>query len=93
MKPLQFIKDWILVFAIASGIIGYFLYVSIPWLDSTHAFMLGVVETVQPVLIFAMLFLTFCHVDLREIRPVGWHLWLLLVQGGVFVAVDRKSVV
>lgn len=87
MKPLQFIKDWILVFAIASGIIGYFLYVSIPWLDSTHAFMLGVVETVQPVLIFAMLFLTFCHVDLREIRPVGWHLWLLLVQGGVFVAV------
>lgn len=87
MKSLQFIKDWILVFAIASGIIGYFAYVSIPWLDSTHRAMLGFVETAQPLLIFAMLFLTFCHINPREIRPVGWHLWLLAVQGGVFLGV------
>ncbi len=83
----RFIKDWILIFSILAGIISYFVYASIPWLDSTHAVVLNVVETVQPLLIFAMLFLTFCHINLHEIRPVRWHAWLLLVQGGVFTGI------
>jgi len=83
----RFFKDWILIFSILAGIISYFVYVNIPWLDSTHAVVLNIVETVQPLLIFAMLFLTFCHINLHDIRPVRWHAWLLLVQGGVFTGI------
>lgn len=81
----KFVKDWMLIIAILAGIVGYFVYVNIPWLDSTHQSMLGAVSVAQPALIFAMLFLTFCHIDLREIRPCRWHAWLLLFQSGCFV--------
>lgn len=43
-----------------------------------------IVAIVQPILIFAMLFLTFCRIEPRELRPHNWHWWLLLIQGASF---------
>ncbi len=40
-----------------------------------------------PILIFAMLFITFCRVKISEMRPSMMHLWLLLFQAVVCVAV------
>lgn len=85
MKIVQFIRDWTLIIAILAGILGYFIYVNIPWLDGTHRVVLSVVEVVQPLLIFAMLFVTFCNINLREIRPCRWHAWLLAFQSVCFV--------
>ena len=31
-----------------------------------------------------MLFLTFCRIEPRDLKPHRWHWWLLLIQGGVF---------
>lgn len=42
---------------------------------------------ITPVLIFLMLFLTYCKVDIRRMRPSWMHLWLLLFQFGVSVAI------
>ena len=33
-----------------------------------------------------MLFLTFCRIEPRDLRPHRWHWWLLLIQGGLFSA-------
>ena len=44
----------------------------------------GTLSVVQPMLIFLMLFLTFCRIEPRELRPHRWHWWLLLIQGGFF---------
>lgn len=49
-----------------------------PYLD-------GIVGMLQPMLIFAMLFLTFCTIEPKDLRPHRWHWWLLLIQGGFFV--------
>ncbi len=76
-----------LVISMLTGIFGYFIYINIPALDCTHAAAHRIVGTLQPALIFAMLFLTFCKVDLKHIRLCRWHLWLLLVQGGMFTAI------
>lgn len=43
-----------------------------------------ILAILQPLLIFAMLFLTFCRIEPRELRPHRWHWWLLLIQGGSF---------
>ena len=59
---------------------GYFIYVNIPFLDGTHQMAYQTIGVVQPLLIFAMLFLTFCKVNPRKLRLCGWHLWLLLFQ-------------
>lgn len=87
MKPLQIIKDWILVIAMLTGILGYFLYAAIPWLDSTHRAVMHAIDVVQPLLIFAMLFLTFTRVEPRNLSLRGWHWWILLFQGGLFTAI------
>lgn len=83
----QFAKDWTLVIAIIAGIAGYFLYVSIPWLDNTHHAANTIVSFLQPVLIFCMLFLTFTKINIRGLRLRRWHLWLLLIQGGLFTLI------
>lgn len=80
----QFIRDWALVLAILAGIFSYFVYDAIPFLDSTHALAMKGVGIAQPLLIFAMLFLTFCRVKPRDLRLCPWHGWLLLIQGGSF---------
>lgn len=84
MKIIQFIKNWTLPIAMLSGVAGYFIYVNIPILDSTHIWVNKAVNFIQPALIFMMLFLSFCKVNLHDLRPCRWHLWLLLIQGGSF---------
>lgn len=44
----------------------------------------NIVSVAQPLLIFLMLFLTFCRIEPRELKPHRWHWWLLLIQGGLF---------
>lgn len=86
-KIAAFVKTWILIFAILAGVCSYFIYVNIPLLDSTHKAMLSVVEISQPLLIFAMLFVTFCKVNPNKLRLCKWHWWLLAFQSGVFLAI------
>ena len=83
---LRFIKDWMLIFAMLSGIAGYFIYVNIPFLEPTHALAGKAVGLLQPLLIFAMLFLTFCKVNPKKLRLCPWHGLLLLFQVGIFTA-------
>ena len=64
----KFLRQWTLPLAIIAGIAGYFLYVAIPALDHTHAAVMRMVSIVQPLLIFLMLFITFCKVKPREIH-------------------------
>ena len=40
-----------------------------------------------------MLFLTFCKIEPGELRPHGWHWWLLLIQGGLFTAIGAAVAV
>ncbi len=88
MKLIKFIKDWILIFSILAGIIGYFIYVNIPFLDSTHSFANDVVDIIQPMLIFSMLFLTFCRVNPQHLKMCKYHWWLLFFQAGMFLSLS-----
>lgn len=85
-KIIGFIKDWMLIFAMLSGIAGYFVYVNIPFLEPTHALAGKAVGILQPLLIFSMLFLTFCKVNPKKLRLCPWHGRLLLFQVGIFAA-------
>ena len=69
-----------------AGVLSYFVYVNIHALDGTHRVMSDVVSVAQPALIFTMLFLAFCKVNPRELRPHRWQLKLILTQALLFVA-------
>ncbi len=84
-KTLEFLKNWTLPIAMISGVAAYFLYVNIPALDSTHTFAAHAISIVQPMLIFSMLFLTFCKVKPSDLRLARWQAWLLMLQTGSFI--------
>ena len=71
-----------------SGVLMYLLYTNIPLFDGTHDFVSSLLAVVQPGLIFAMLFVTFCKVRIKELKPSKWHLWLLAFQLLSFIAIS-----
>ena len=77
IKFNQFLRDWSLPIAMISGVAMYLLYVNLPLFDNTHAMAARIISFVQPGLIFSMLFVTFCKVRIKELKPAKWHLWLL----------------
>lgn len=84
----QFLRDWSLPIAMISGVVMYLLYVNIPLFDTTHAIVADIISFLQPGLIFSMLFVTFCKVRIKELKPAKWHLWLLLFQIVSFVVLS-----
>ena len=71
--------------AMVTGASIYLLYHIMP--EPVHRagpFLSGLVSTLQPLLIFSMLFLTFCRIEPKDLKPHRWHWWLLLIQGGLF---------
>lgn len=98
MKLINFLREWALIIAILAGVLGYFVYICIPFGPGVHTVTSKVVGILQPLLIFTMLFLTFCRVDPRELKLKSWHVWILLLQtlfftgiGCVLIALPHSS--
>ena len=73
MPIIRFIKNWTLPIAMLAGALSYFIYTGIPALEPTKPYVARFIDILQPTLIFAMLFITFCKVNPRELRPCRWH--------------------
>ena len=79
---LKFIKNWTLPLAMLTGTLAYLVFAKWSLLAPLKPAVNGFVSFITPWLIFAQLLLTFCKIDIRELKPKRWHLWLLLIQAG-----------
>lgn len=77
---VHFIKNWTLPLAMITGTLGYFIFAEIPFLAPAKPYMHGLIALLTPALIFAQLLLTFCKVEVHELKPKAWYGWLLLFQ-------------
>ena len=84
-KSISFLKTWMLVISIISGILLYIVYDNIPALAVAGPVLEKTVGILQPFLLFIMLFLSFCHIEPKDLRPRKWHVWLLLFQSAGFI--------
>jgi len=80
MNIIRFIKDWTLPLAMGMGTVLYLLFAFTPPLEETARFFAPVMQTILPLFMFLILFVTFCKVDFRQLRPVMWHLWVGVFQ-------------
>lgn len=74
------LKKWALPISMLIGALSYYTYISIPFLDFTHAIVRQALSIVQPLLIFCMLFVSFCRTSPEQMRPHRWMIAPLLIQ-------------
>lgn len=74
---MRFLKDWTLPIAMAAGAGGYFLFHYAGFLAPLKPAVWVAVDILTPSLIFIQLFLTFCKIDLKDLRLTKWH-WIIL---------------
>lgn len=76
MQLIRLLKDWTLPVAIATGCVVYMIFALVPQLDTFAVCTAPVFDALLPMFMFLVLFVTFCKVDFRRLRPVAWHWWL-----------------
>lgn len=86
-KALRFLKTWMLPISITTGIVLYLLYRVFDFLHPAGPFLATTISKLQPALLFLMLFLSFSKISPKELRFRKWHLWLLAIQAGLFIAI------
>ena len=102
MNLIRLIKDWTLPLAMGFGTIVYLVFAFTPQLDELGRFFSPIMAAILPLFMFLVLFVTFCKVDFRQLRPVGWHFWVgvfqvffvaLLMAAIMWGAASRQQVV
>lgn len=78
---LKFLRNWTLPIAMLVGTLAYLMFAKWSFLSPAKPYVHSFVSFITPWLIFAQLLLTFCKIDLKELKPKRWHLWLLMIQG------------
>ncbi len=90
---IKLLKNWTLPIAMLTGALAYYFFAHVSWVSPLKPYVHSLVAWLAPLLIFAQLFLTFCKVEFRDLRPRPWHGWLLLFQLFSFLLVSAVLLV
>lgn len=88
MNIISFIKKWTLMCALAFGTLVYFMFSEVPYLQPIGNTVGPWCIEFVPCLIFLLLYVTFCKIDMENMRPRTWHFWLQFIRtalSGFFV--------
>ena len=79
-RTIRLIKDWTLPVSMSTGALLYLIFAFTPQLEEAARFFDPIFDTILPMFMFLILFVTFCKVDFHKLRPVTWHLWVSVFQ-------------
>lgn len=79
-KVKGFLKSWTLIVAMGMGTAVYLAFAYVPPLEDVGRVCGAFLRAVFPVFMFLILFVTFCKVDFRQMRPHRWHLRVCVAQ-------------
>lgn len=82
-KFKRFVRLNILAIAISSGVSIYFIFHYVTFLAPIKYPIKHTVDAIIPFFIFSMLFIAFCKVEVRKMRPRRWHILAVAVQVGI----------
>ena len=80
MSVLAFIKRWALMVSLLFGIASYLLFANMPLLIPIGNVVGPVLIDLLPIVLFVLLYVTFCKIQIEDMRPRPWHFWLQLIR-------------
>ncbi len=80
MEILAFVKRWSLLVSLAAGALTYLLFANVPVLVPVGDVAGPVALELLPVVLFALLYVTFCKIDIKEMKPRLWHFLLQAIR-------------
>ena len=80
MSLIAFFKQWSLPLSLLIGVIGYLLFAYVPLLQPIGEVVGPLLESLIPVVLFVLLYVTSCKIQIKELRPRAWHFWLQTIR-------------
>ncbi len=79
-RILHFIKDWTLPVSMGIGSVAYLVFYYVPALEQASQWFALFFNSILPLFMFLILYVTFCKVDFKKLAPVKWHFWTTACQ-------------
>lgn len=86
MRIIDFIRKWTLPCAMVTGMLVYILFSTVSPLVPVGEAVSPYIINLLPVVIFIMLYVTFCKIQIDDLRPRAWHFWLQGIRTALSVA-------
>ena len=89
MNIIAFAKKWSLPCSLMVGTVVYLLFANISVLEPFGEIAGPFVAGLMPYVLFTLLYVTFCKIEIREMKPRLWHFILQLIRtslAALFVA-------
>lgn len=80
MSILSLIKKFSLPFSLVLGAVVYLLFANIPILIPIGDAVGPLAIDMMPVVLFTLLYVTFCKIDIKEMKPQWWHFILQAIR-------------
>lgn len=89
-RILNFIREWTLPCAMAFGTCVYLLFSEVSFLEPVGNAVGPFFIEIMPLLVFAILYVTFCKIRLHDLKFSMWHIWLQVIRlslAGVLIVI------
>lgn len=77
---MVFLRKFALPSSLVFGAVVYLLFANVPFLQPIGNVVGPKMVHVMPVLLFALLYVTFCKIEINEMKPRLWHFLLQLIR-------------
>lgn len=80
MKVFSFFRKFALPCSLVLGASGYLIFANVPFLQPLGDAVGPRLVELMPVVLFALLYVTFCKIEIKEMKPKAWHFVLQLIR-------------
>ena len=80
MKLFSFFRKFALPCSLVLGALGYLIFANVPFLQPLGDAVGPRPVHLMPVVLFALLYVTFCKIEIKEMKPKAWHFVLQLIR-------------
>lgn len=80
MKVFSFFRKFALPCSLVLGALGYLIFANVPFLQPLGDAVGPRLVELMPVVLFTLLYVTFCKIEIKEMKPKAWHFVLQLIR-------------